>query len=326
MPTIAADKVVNSGTAGTKRIHVAVGVIRNDRQEVLIAKRAEHLHQGGLWEFPGGKVEPDETVQDALRRELSEELGITVEKVSPLIQISHDYADKSVLLDVWLVEKFSGVAKGRQSQPLQWVGVSDLNNYSVPSANKSIITALRLPRKMMITGNWLDAMDFEKRLLNALHSGVKLVQLRAHQCDEPEFYSLFKQAKKYCDEYSALLIANTSADHFQKLDADGLHLTSIELMKCKHRPVQKNIFLGASCHSLEQIQQAQQVEVDYITLGAVYKTSTHPDARPMGVQMFARLTRQYGGVVFALGGVKTEMLSEIKSVGAYGIASISEWW
>ena len=85
-------------------IHVAVGAIRNGQGEFLLARRPEHLHQGGLWEFPGGKVETGETVEVALRRELQEELAITVGQATPLIKIRHDYGDKRVLLDVWRVE------------------------------------------------------------------------------------------------------------------------------------------------------------------------------------------------------------------------------
>src|SRR5579872_2671749 len=79
-----------------KRVHVAVGVISDGADRILISKRAEHLHQGGLWEFPGGKVEANETVQDALRRELFEELAIEITAQQPLITIAHDYSDKSV--------------------------------------------------------------------------------------------------------------------------------------------------------------------------------------------------------------------------------------
>src|SRR6478752_215306 len=108
-----------------QRVHVAVGVITNNRQEVLIAKRAVHLHQGGFWEFPGGKVEKNETVQQALSRELHEELGINVEVARPFIKITHDYPDKSVLLDVWLVEQFTGQPQSRESQPLLWVAIDE---------------------------------------------------------------------------------------------------------------------------------------------------------------------------------------------------------
>ena len=87
-------------------VHVAVGVVRNPQGNILIAKRPAHAHQGDLWEFPGGKVERGESLQQALQRELHEELGIDVTHARPLIRIPHSYPDKQVLLDVWLIEGF----------------------------------------------------------------------------------------------------------------------------------------------------------------------------------------------------------------------------
>lgn len=125
-----------------KRVHVAVGVISDGADKVLIAHRAKHLHQGGLWEFPGGKVEAGETVEQALQRELHEELAIDVGKFEQLLTISHDYSDKSVLLDVWWISSFSGEPQGRQGQPLRWVAIAELNQLDFPAANKAIVTAL----------------------------------------------------------------------------------------------------------------------------------------------------------------------------------------
>ena len=125
-----------------KRIHVAVGVISDGGDKVLIARRAEHLHQGELWEFPGGKVEAGETVEQALTRELQEELAISISAFEPLLAIAHDYQDKSVLLDVWWVSSFSGEPSGRQGQPLRWAAITELRQLDFPAANKAIVTAL----------------------------------------------------------------------------------------------------------------------------------------------------------------------------------------
>jgi 8-oxo-dGTP diphosphatase len=125
-------------------VHVAVGVLLNDRKEVLIALRPAHVHQGGLWEFPGGKVESDESVEQALVREFEEELGIRVCACSPLIEIRHDYSDKSVLLDVWLIENYSGTSIGREGQSIEWRALSALNARDFPEANAPIIQALLL--------------------------------------------------------------------------------------------------------------------------------------------------------------------------------------
>lgn len=128
-----------------KRVHVAVGVVCNDGGEILIARRPQHLHQGGFWEFPGGKVEAGESVVDALGRELLEELGITIEPnaCQPLIEISHDYPDKQVFLDVWWVNAFAGEPEGREGQPLQWVAWQQLSDYEFPAANVDIVSAIQ---------------------------------------------------------------------------------------------------------------------------------------------------------------------------------------
>jgi len=124
-------------------VHVAVAVIVNSEQEVLLALRQLHQHQGGLWEFPGGKVEAGELVYDALLREVKEELAVTILVAKPLIKIAHDYNDKSVLLDVWTVSEFAGTPQGQEGQSLRWCSITDLIDDDFPAANVAIINALR---------------------------------------------------------------------------------------------------------------------------------------------------------------------------------------
>lgn len=126
-------------------IHVAAAVIldRDDNNKILIAKRPDHVHKGGLWEFPGGKVEVGEHVFEALSRELEEELAVLVLQAEPLIKVQHDYPEKSVLLDVWKVTEFSGNAKGNEGQSIAWVSVGQLNEYAFPEANHAIIDELQ---------------------------------------------------------------------------------------------------------------------------------------------------------------------------------------
>lgn len=119
-------------------IHVAVGLLLRSDQ-VLIALRPKDSHQGGLWEFPGGKVELGESVEAALSRELKEELGVDIHSANPAMKISHDYCDKTVLLDVWSVEDFSGEPCGIEGQPVKWVSRASLQNYQFPEANKPIV-------------------------------------------------------------------------------------------------------------------------------------------------------------------------------------------
>lgn len=124
-----------------KQVHVAVAVITRNNQ-VYIAKRHDKQHQGGKWEFPGGKVEQGETVVDALARELAEEIAITVLKAEPLMEIAHDYGDKQVLLDIYTVTAFNGEPKHQENQQALWVNVHDLVEYDFPEANKAIVERL----------------------------------------------------------------------------------------------------------------------------------------------------------------------------------------
>ena len=124
-------------------VHVAVGVILDPEKNILITRRAVDTHQGGLWEFPGGKVEAGETLAKALARELHEELGIEIGRCTPLLEVRHDYGDKVVLLDVHVVWEFTGEARGLEEQPLAWVAPQELTHYVFPVANVPIVEAVR---------------------------------------------------------------------------------------------------------------------------------------------------------------------------------------
>lgn len=132
-----------STAAEMSAVHVAVGVVLDKAQRILLTRRASDSHQGGLWEFPGGKVERGESLRLALARELREELGIEIVRTSPLMEVHHDYGDKRVLLDVHVVWEFTGAAEGLENQPLAWSAIEELPQYSFPAANIPIIGAIQ---------------------------------------------------------------------------------------------------------------------------------------------------------------------------------------
>ncbi|MBU2115171.1 MAG: 8-oxo-dGTP diphosphatase MutT [Gammaproteobacteria bacterium] len=125
-----------------KVIHVAVGVILHE-QQILLALRNAKQHQGGKWEFPGGKVEQDESVQQALARELQEEVAIEITQCQAFMQLEYAYPEKTVLLDIYLVTDFSGEPHGREGQPLRWVSIAELAEIAFPDANKPIVQRIQ---------------------------------------------------------------------------------------------------------------------------------------------------------------------------------------
>lgn len=124
-------------------IWVALGVVYSKSKGIFICKRTELQHQGGKWEFPGGKVESGEHAIDALHRELSEEIGIEVKKANPLLVLEHNYPERTVKLDVWLVREYQGVPKSLEGLEHCWVPVDKLTEYEFPEANQPIIKALQ---------------------------------------------------------------------------------------------------------------------------------------------------------------------------------------
>lgn len=123
-------------------IKVAVGIIINAQHHVLVALRPAHNPHGGLWEFPGGKFEVNETPQQALARELSEEIGVIATCMSPLIKVQHDYGVIKVELDTWRVDKFLGKPFGREGQSIRWVDCDELLRLAFPEGNRKIVSAV----------------------------------------------------------------------------------------------------------------------------------------------------------------------------------------
>lgn len=131
-----------------KNLHVVVGIIFNEKKEVLIALRPPHVVQPGLWEFPGGKVEEDETLENALIREFREEIGIEVQRAKFLLKIEKPFLKKNILLilHTYLICTFQGVPRGCENQIIRWVPVNTLNQYTFPDANAEIVLMLKSMR------------------------------------------------------------------------------------------------------------------------------------------------------------------------------------
>ncbi|WP_225771919.1 Nudix family hydrolase [Pseudomonas sp. Marseille-Q5115] len=310
-----------------KRVHVAAAVIRRSDGKVLIARRSAAQHQGNLWEFPGGKLEEGESAHAGLARELAEELGIEVTAARPLIKVAHDYPDKQVLLDVWEVDGFNGEPHGAEGQPLAWVAPKALVNYDFPAANLPIVNAARLPSTYLITPEGLPGPELLGGLRTAIAQGTRLVQLRAPNLYDPQYRDLAVDAVGLCAGKAQLMLKGP-LEWLGDFPAAGWHLTAAQLRKyaANGRPFPPDRWLAASCHGPEELELAERMGVDFVTLSPVQPTQTHPDASPLGWEQAEALIAGFSKPVFLLGGVGPADCKRAWSAGAQGVAGIRAFW
>lgn len=308
-------------------VHVAVGVIQDAQGRVLLTRRAASAHQGGLWEFPGGKVERGEDLARALRREIQEELGIVVNTHQPLIQITHSYPDKTVRLDVHRIQDYSGTPIGLEGQPLEWVFPEQLSQYAMPAADRPICTAIRLPQHYLITGPDPRRPDqFLLRLKTSLVRGIRLVQLRAPGLNPIEYAALAAEARALCRQYEAKLLLNCPVQLARELDADGVHLNSHHLAELSERPLTDDKWVAASCHNLSEVRKAMAINADFCQLSPVLATRSHPGTSPLGWDSFAQIVASASIPVYALGGMDRGHVREALERGGQGVAAITSLW
>lgn len=332
-------KALNSSETG-KIVHVCVAVIErkhlnNDSIEILIAKRPEHVHQGGLWEFPGGKVEPGESLLEALDRELFEELGIRLQlpnpqdpnrntSATPLIQIRHAYPDKTVLLDVWKVSHFDGEAFGKEGQTIRWVALNELSKYPFPEANLPIITACLLPNRYFISPVYPSLLAAEQGLRHAIKQGAQLIYFRQPQLDSLAYEVWLRYLIKQHPELKRVLMRQC-VESLANIQEAGVHLSFQSASKLKQRPVDKRMWFAVSCHSEAELAHASKLGADFVTLSPVLETKTHPEQAGMGWAIFSKLVRDARQPVFGLGGLSAGDESQLNACGAQGLAGISFW-
>ena len=305
-----------------KLLQVAVGVVKNTEGQVLISLRDESLHQGGLWEFPGGKIESGESAEQALARELKEELAINLITATPLITVKHQYPDLAVQLNVFLVTHFSGDAKSCVDQLFKWVNPAELAHHEFPAANQPIITAAQLPPYYAI----LDDADADESLLlinlqKILTRGIKLIQLRLKTLPPETIEKFIELAYPLCKQQRALLLINSAVKNAENFTVDGIHLTSRHLMDNVKRP-KNRLWVAASCHNLQELQHAQTIGADFAVLAPILATKTHPETEPLGWEQFTDLVSQVNLPVYALGGLSESGLDRVRQAGGQGVAAI----
>jgi len=143
----------NTAPEAEPALRVVAGIIlAPDADRILLARRPLDKHLGGLWEFPGGKLEPGEAPAAGLARELEEELAIRVRDCAPFLHVEHDYGDRPLVLDAWLVRAFTGVPVGNEGQEIAWVERLRLDAGIMPAANRPIAAALLATPRGLLRG------------------------------------------------------------------------------------------------------------------------------------------------------------------------------
>jgi 8-oxo-dGTP diphosphatase len=313
----------------SKVVEVAAAVmLRADGSEFLLAQRPEGKVYAGYWEFPGGKVEPGESVRQALIRELQEELGITVTACSPWLTRQFTYPHATVRLNFWRVTAWDGeigITAPLEHSAVDWQKIGEAATVApILPANDPILKALSLPTTMAITNAEAEGTERQlERLEEALQGGLRLIQVRDKAWPPAQRLWFAEAVCRLAHNHGALVVINDDEDIARKVGADGIHLSSASLATCTQRP--DFTWVGASCHGAAEIVRTGELGLDYALLSPVLATPSHPEAAGLGWPEFARQLAGNTLPVLALGGMKPELLPEAQQHGAHGIALMRGW-
>ena len=306
-----------------KVMHVVAGVIYDASGKVLLAQRLEGRHRAGCWEFPGGKLHKGETVQQALKRELLEELSIVVQHIKPLIKVYHQYDQYNVLLDVWQVVSYQGHPMGAEGQLIKWMEVDQLAGLSMPEADLPVIKALRLPEFYVISNEpTLGMQAFLDEQEKKFQSGARLFQFRAKSLGVEEYKRFASALITKAEAYGVKVLLNADPQLALELGAAGVHLTEHRLLAMRKKPQEADFLVAASCHDGKSLAYADALDLDFAVLSPVNTTLSHPGVKAMGWSQFDVLVSGVNLPVYALGGMALEDLSQSQACGAQGVAGI----
>jgi 8-oxo-dGTP diphosphatase len=308
-----------------RSIHVVAGVIRDARGRILLTRRTETRDMPGLWEFPGGKREPGETSEQALARELHEELGIDAEVGDWLMDVPQRYPDKRLRLEVRTISAWKGQPRGREGQALTWVPPERLSRYSMPPADVPVVAALRQPDRYLVTPEPDDAEAWLRQLGQALDEGVRRVHLRARHCEAVRWRALLDAVRERFGRRDVQWLLNRDIALARELGF-GVHLGSEQLATLEARPLPAEVPLAASCHHVEDLRQAQRLGCDFAVLGPVLPTASHPGEATMDWSGFEQLRESVSLPLYAIGGLAPEQIDVARRHGAQGIAAIRALW
>lgn len=324
--------VVVSGAqieAPLTRVSAAV-ILRDEGARYLLAQRPPGKAYAGYWEFPGGKVEAGESFDQALVRELQEELGITVTAMTPWITRHFIYPHACVEIRFFRVTAWTGDLHPHEHTDTAWLetrwmaGGKDLERMPVSPvlpANTPILRALALPPVYAVTN--AEAAGVESELARLDRVRPRLVQIREKTFPENTRLAFASQVVHLVHGYGGHVLLNGTVEEAKTVGADGVHLTAEALNACEQRPDLPLVF--ASCHNPGELLKATSLGLDAIVAGSVKETRSHPGQSPLGWATLADWLTGYSIPVYAIGGMTMNDVAQAQSLGAQGVAMMRGW-
>jgi 8-oxo-dGTP diphosphatase len=306
-------------------VDVVCAVLQKPDGEFLLAQRPEGKVCAGYWEFPGGKVDPGESLAEATARELVEELGIVVEQSYPWLTRIFSYPHANVRLHFRRVTQWRNEPRGRENQAFSWQSVSNIKVAPLLPANGPILQALALPVLYGIThADELGEAVMLERLRTTLAKGLQLIQVREKAWTAEKLAAFAQQVIDIASESGARVLVNSDIGIAHSLNATGVHLNSKQLMVMDTRPDVR--LCAASCHDERELRHAADIGMDFVVLGPVLPTPSHPHAMTLGWNKFGELAQHYSVPIFAIGGLNENHLETAWQHGAHGVAMLRNAW
>ena len=308
-----------------KITEVAAAVITRADGTFLLGRRPLGSVYAGYWEFPGGKIEEHEAPNDALVRELDEELGIETVRAYPWITREFIYPHVHVRLRFFRVVEWRGEIRDRIHSALAWQTATNSTVEPMLPANAPVLRALALPDFYAITHAAEIGLGLQlARIESALQHGLRMLQIREPSLDLPSLSEFASAAIVMARRYGARVLINRNVDLAKTLGADGVHLKAVQLAALERRPDLP--LVAASVHDLQELSHAARLGLDFVALGPVSSTPTHPTRPAIGWESFSRLIENYPLPVYALGGLGLEDRERAWRHGAHGVAGIRAAW
>ena len=306
-------------------VRAAAAVIQRQDGFLLMAQRPPGRGWSGWWEFPGGKIEENESPFEALQRELKEEINISANDATLWFERSYIYPDKKVYIYFFKVTDWTGEITSCENQLLDWQNPSYPSVAPILPTNLFVLKSILLPPVYAITNiaEMGETLFFE-RLKIKLEEGLKMIQVREKNLPYQDVKRIAQKILDLAKPYQAKVLVNENEKLALDIGADGVHYPSDSLSQLKQRP--NFSICSTSCHNLEELMMAQDLNMSFAVLSPIQKTESHPTIDPVGWDFFSECANKLDIPIYALGGMTQETLATSWRYGGHGIAMQRAIW